>query len=369
MTHRVQVYWDCTKARRSRHASGLQRVANNLRDALIANGAELTPVHWDGRQQRFVSTRGSDIDPAESHANGSGIFFTAELFSECERPGLQSWLAATPQRTVALFHDAIPLRMPEITWPQSVQRHPYYLEDLCGFQLVLAVSHQSASDLRAFWRWKGVSRPPPVQVVSCGSDFDGRPRVLASSEPDSDPPLWLCTAILEPRKNQSGLLDACELLWTEGHRFRLVLAGRVNPHYGKPILRRIRALQSRGFALEHLPAPTDQQLGPLYEQAHLCVFPSLAEGNGLPVLEALWRGVPVVASPIPAAREWSGGHGVEIVDPLTPNALAETLRTLLSDPDRYRTLRNQTAKAPLLSWNEAAQALLELCGISKRGSG
>jgi hypothetical protein len=69
------------------------------------------------------------------------------LFSEEERPGFTAWLEARPCRAAAIFHDAIPLKLPQITWPRSVARHPGYLKLLAQFDRIWAVSAASREEL------------------------------------------------------------------------------------------------------------------------------------------------------------------------------------------------------------------------------
>src|ERR1019366_7898 len=89
-------------------------------------------------------------------AGADDWFLTGELFSEEERPGFTEFLAVHPCRLAAIFHDAIPLRHPHITWPQSVARHPGYMKSLARFDRVWAVSEASRAELLGFWRWQGV---------------------------------------------------------------------------------------------------------------------------------------------------------------------------------------------------------------------
>ncbi len=99
---------------------------------------------------------------------------TPELFSEAERPGLHGHsLIGAPCRLAALYHDAIPIKHPAITWPKSVARHPSYMKMLSRFDRVWAVSAASREELLGFWKWQGVSSPPPVEVLPMGADWAG----------------------------------------------------------------------------------------------------------------------------------------------------------------------------------------------------
>ena len=127
------------------------------------------------------------------------------------------------------------------------------------------------------------------------------------------------------------LLDTCERLWQEGHRFDLAIAGRANPHFAKPILERIRGLKRAGHPLIHRKTVTDDALWNLYRSAYFSVFPSRYEGYGLPIQESLWTGTPCVCADIPALRELSGDGGcLEFRDNDGASLYAE-MKRLLTD--------------------------------------
>src|SRR5688572_2243033 len=119
------IFFDVTKTASARQRSGLVRVSERLRGAL---GDAAAPIAWTEWQR---------------HAKRGDWFLTPELFSEEERPGFSELLETRPCRIAAIFHDAIPLQHPHITWPQSVARHPSYLTLLARFDLVWAVSEAS----------------------------------------------------------------------------------------------------------------------------------------------------------------------------------------------------------------------------------
>ena len=88
------------------------------------------------------------------------------------------------------------------------------------------------------------------------------------------------------------------------------------------------------------------------------MYPSLHEGFGLPLLEAMQRGVPVLSSASTSLPE-VGGEGVEYVDAADPAALAEALLRLARDPERRAALaRAGTAQAERFSWQRAARETL-----------
>lgn len=336
------IFFDVTKAGGAGHRSGLMRVSARLGDGLRDAATEVRWPEWDR-----ATVRADDW------------WLTGELFSEEERPGFTEFLAARPCRLAAIFHDAIPLKHPHITWPQSVARHPGYLKLLARFDRVWAVSEASRDELRGFWRWQGVTETPPVEVLALGADFNGAARVTTRARADREDGRrsLLSIGILEPRKNQGLLLDVCEELWGEGLEFDLHLAGRVNPHFGQPLVARIKAQRRKFPGLHHHAAASDAEVTRLYATARASVFPTVAEGCGLPLLESLWMGVPCVCSDLPVLRENSAGGGCL---PVALNDRAKwkaALRRVLTEDALHAILRAEATTRALPTWAEAAQTL------------
>jgi glycosyltransferase involved in cell wall biosynthesis len=133
---------------------------------------------------------------------------------------------------------------------------------------------------------------------------------------------------LEARKNVGALLDAYERIAPDRAVPELVLAGRETPD-ARPWLERIGRPPLAG-RVRHIGYVDPAKRRALYEGARLLVQPSFDEGFGLPVLEAMAAGVPVVAADRGALPEVLGGAGV-LVDPDDPIALAEALHRVAAD--------------------------------------
>jgi glycosyltransferase involved in cell wall biosynthesis len=155
------------------------------------------------------------------------------------------------------------------------------------------------------------------------------------------------------------LLEACERLWRDAERFTLVLAGRANPHFSKPIVQKIRALRRAGYPLEHRKAVNDDALGDLYRSARFSVLPSRFEGYGLPVLESLWAGTPCLCADIPVLHECSGGGGCLEFRSNDPDSLYDAMKRLLTDENCCRRLRREIDRRSLPTWRSAARQLVD----------
>jgi glycosyltransferase involved in cell wall biosynthesis len=171
----------------------------------------------------------------------------------------------------------------------------------------------------------------------------------------------LTVGTLEPRKNHAALLEAYARL---GERLApqrppaLVVAGM--PGWGAgPIFRRIETHPLRE-SIHRLGFVEDQDLPHLYRGATAFAFPSHDEGFGLPVLEAMASGVPVVASTAPALAEVSGKAAV-LVGAEEAEALAEALALLLCDEgERTARIEAGLARAREFTWERTARRTLEV---------
>jgi glycosyltransferase involved in cell wall biosynthesis len=169
----------------------------------------------------------------------------------------------------------------------------------------------------------------------------------------------LFVGTIEPRKNLETLFRAFSLLPQETRRaFPLVLAG----HRGwrtEPIYAAAEPLQREG-TLRFLGGVPDPILPNLYAGATIFVFPSLDEGFGLPPLEAMACGTPVIISDAPALVEVSGAAAV-VVPRTDAEALAAAIQRLLDDPDERRRMGEVGRRhAAQFTWERTAKETLEV---------
>lgn len=353
----MRILWDITRSAQQKHRSGLLRVAFALGHAVEReHSGPFYWVRWNPWRRSWlpVSPETGKRNRPPVAPETSDWLVTPEVFAPREKPGFQGWASRSACRKAAIFHDLIPLQFPEITWPRSVRRHPAYLEMLCAFDQICTVSQTVANDL-AKWSLDHGLRLPPVHPIPLAP----LPLEAPQLEPPPTAPLRIVqAAILEPRKNQMRVLDALESAWKEALPVEATFIGRCNPHFGKPILQRIRELQRAGHPLRLLEHATDQELAREYMQAHLTLVPSLAEGAGLPLLESLALRTPVLASDIPALREYGDPGGVRFFDPRCADSLFKELRRYLLDPLLLQNLRSEAVARQIPGWDHAAKCLI-----------
>ena len=168
-------------------------------------------------------------------------------------------------------------------------------------------------------------------------------------------PVYLMVSTIEPRKNHAYLLDAFELAWAKGSRARLCIAGRIGWKCDA-LIERIRQhpqLNQRLFMFNDL---TDKSLEYAYSNATALVFPSYVEGFGLPLVEAMQRGLPAMGSDIPVFRE-IGGPFMAYFDLNDPQTLVD-LMTQMETTGTFPAERD-VKEWRWLGWREASAQLVE----------
>jgi glycosyltransferase involved in cell wall biosynthesis len=167
-------------------------------------------------------------------------------------------------------------------------------------------------------------------------------------------PMVLCVGTHEPRKNHVALLNAAEMLWREGVRFSLVLVGGRSWNDDR-FREALAAARARNRPVETVTTMSDRALWAAYRVARCVAFPSLNEGFGLPVAEALACGTPVVTSCYGSMAEIAADGGALLADPRDDRSISFAMRKLLTDDDEHRRLAEEARARPRRSWDDYAR--------------
>jgi alpha-1,2-rhamnosyltransferase len=168
-------------------------------------------------------------------------------------------------------------------------------------------------------------------------------------------PVYLMVSTIEPRKNHAYLLDAFELLWANGSDARLCIIGKVGWKCDE-LIARIKQHPLLNKQLFMFNQINDKGLEYAYANARALVFPSHVEGFGLPLVEAMQRGLPAMASDIPVFRE-VGGDFMAYFDLATPQSLANQVMQFESS-GKFPSLK-PISDWQWIGWSEASQQLID----------
>ncbi|MDX6765165.1 MAG: glycosyltransferase family 1 protein [Candidatus Methylacidiphilales bacterium] len=397
------IYMDVTSASASPINMGVQRTVRGLHRLLASGmGAAVTPVRWDffrrnyallsKRERDFLenpfasyqsgqavpgrwqwkswlascwdsATRGARLIDLSSVMGKNDVLFIPDL---CWDLRIYSWkrLASWPGRKVAVFHDAMPLNIPgQAESNDTVFRH--YVAALGRLDQVICISKEVRDDLLRYWAEMGVeAKPTPLlvwPVPFSGPRPDNRPNQTARH--------LIYVARLKLRKNHLVLLEACESLWSRGIEFSLDLIGVEDSVTDTwRICQRVDELAAKGRPVRWRKHISDEELNQAYQAASFTVFPSRMEGFGLPILESLWHGRPVICGRNGAIGEVaSDGGGCLQIDQNDPSQLAAAMEKLLSDPDFYQSLCAEAGRRHFRTWEEYGRDLGPVLGLQPAG--
>ena len=255
----------------------------------------------------------------------------AFVFSEWMYPAQRDGVRAT------VFHDLVPFHHPEWCTARTVSMHTRkarHAAETCD--VVFANSHFTAGDLVDVLGIDEARIVPAPPGLPHGLGPDGEAADLGG-------PAILALGTIEPRKNLARLVEAWQLLDGE---LGLVLAGGEGwgdrPDLADPRIQR----------LGYVP---DEEIARLYRGAAVYAYPSMFEGFGMPIVEAMACGTPVVASAHPSLDEACGDAAVR-VDPLDAAAIATGIREALARRDEL--VPRGLVHASRFSWERTGATML-----------
>ena len=301
------------------------------------------------------------IEPMMLFLDGNDVFLAPNFFVP-----RRHLTAATV--VVATVHDLAFLRLPHTVQEETADNLRRHLpRALFAAHALVAVSAATAADLESLC---GI-QARRIHVIHEGVDQSfAEPPPAGTALPREIPARYLLfVSTLEPRKNVIGLLDAFARATRRGYPGDLVLVGR----WGWRTEAAQRALADSPVCsrIHHLDYLERDVLKAVLGGAEALVFPSWLEGFGLPVVEAMAAGTPVITSRISSLPE-VGGDAVLYCDPADPETLADAVLRLAGEPGlRERLVAAGRARAMAFRWEDAAQAtatvLRRVSGLPQRG--
>jgi glycosyltransferase involved in cell wall biosynthesis len=362
---------DVTQLVKTDAQSGIQRVVRNIARELCMDGAALPPIELvhlvDGRLWRAHTIAASvlgrvSVPPAPIDIQPGDLFFMIDSSWE-QYPQFVPLFDAVRLaggRVVTVIYDLIPLRMPQFCstglvlvfqrWFALAVRHS---------DMLLCISRAVRDDVAAYIDEHRLTPSHPLRLAhwQLGADIApaGRDQVIrpavARMAADHATPLFMMVGTIEPRKGHAGVLDAFDALWAQGSQVRLCLAGKEGWEVDV-LMQRIRThrmLGTRLFFVEHF---SDAEINLCYANAHALIAGSVAEGYGLPIVEAAQHKVPVIATDIAVFREVAGNGAAYF--PLGDRAALMSLVTQFAGLDRPAR-EAMAARVSVLSWQDSAR--------------
>jgi glycosyltransferase involved in cell wall biosynthesis len=242
-------------------------------------------------------------------------------------------------QVVLLVYDLLPLRYPEL-FPSDVAKlvTDWYSRMLSIADAAVCISQVVADDVSA---WLGEepgrrNRPLPIGAVHLGADFPGRNQddgisaeTRVAIENARKRPTVIMVGTVEPRKGHPQVFEAFERLWAGGEDVGLIVVGKQGWNMDE-FARQLQRSPELGQRLQWLRGCGDTELRELYSASSGLLMASRHEGFGLPIAEALYAGVPVLARDLPVFREMVG-DGIRYFSGDDPQELAAAIRNWVAD--------------------------------------
>lgn len=274
-------------------------------------------------------------------------------------------LQDTPYVEAVILYDLIPL-IKKDTYLSELVYYQHYMrkiEHIERSDLLLAISEFSRDEGREFLK---INPDDIVNISSAANEFFS-PQIISE---DDEYRLYdrlgiskrflLYTASFDPRKNQKALIEAFSLLPRSVRRdYQLVIAGNGSQPVYDSLLTFAAERGLRPKDVLFVGRIDDETLRQLYHLCHLFVFPSLCEGFGLPVLEAMSCGCPVIGSNSTSIPEVIGREDA-LFDPTSTKSISEKMLRALTDKEFYADLRRHAPQqAKCFGWKRSARIALE----------
>jgi alpha-1,2-rhamnosyltransferase len=352
----------------ARHGAVRAIPSARLRQALHSQRVEYglrRVVYATQNARRWIRSFGSKTRPRLDFRRGDtlvlldstwSIDFTAEL-RRARVAGAAVWV---------VVNDLIPIEYPELA-PEGT---PILLDKWLRRTVpctsgLLGISRSVADGLRAHLSKTGLvgtgaASALPIDYFYLGAGLD---RIVVDSRAldavtdafqRETGSVYVVVGTIEPRKNHSRILDAFDDLWSKGEAVNLFIFGRLGWRSDE-LARRIRGHPQFGRRLVWFEAGTDAELDYAYRHAAALIFASECEGFGLPMVEAMQYGLPVLASDIPVFREIGADYPCYF-DAHSERALRDAICQF--EAEAASGTGNRIPQH-WLSWPESARMLLE----------
>lgn len=379
----MKIYIDVSVLTLATFVTGIQRVTREVAVRFIErSGDDVWLLHYNAAKnayrridnrlfcEYYLYGRGvknrmitrSEVPLSEIRRGTVFFDLDAAWMSRVKRSYLLPILKRQGARIVAHIYDII-----SVTHPQHcLQRGVYNFMDFLGAHLLYADqmivnASATAAELKKLSEELEIALPP-CEVIPLGADFGKRAEVIGGQVSEElrsvaeGRPYILMVGTIEPRKNHKLLLKAYETGLKE-MGYNIVLAGYMGWNM-ESFQAHLKNHPDYGTHIFHFEGLNDAGISWLYQNAKFLAFCSYVEGFGLPLIEAVVRGVPVIAADIPVSREVAGDYCVWFEQD-NAEMFCERVRAYDKDGEAYRRLKESLSAYRGAGWEEVCGRMWE----------
>lgn len=380
----MKIYMDVSVLTLATFVTGIQRVTREIAVRLIeAERDNVVLLHYNAKENVYHRIDNKKFCEYYVHGNGvknrmitgrkvafeemdaNSVFFDLDAAWMCrvKRSWLLPILKKQGVRIIAHVYDII-----SITHPQyCLQRGVYNFMDFIGAHLqyadeIIVNAKATVEELQKLADRVKIELPP-CHVVPLAADFGKKEAVADSQVKDElvtivkERPYILMVGTIEPRKNHKLLLEAYDKgLKDKG--YNIIMAGYMGWDM-EEFDHRLKAHPDFGKRVFHLEGLDDTAISYLYQNAFMLAFCSYTEGFGLPIIEAIQRGVPVLAADVPVLRE-VGGEDCLWFEQDNAEDFCEKVYEYARTGKKEALALGEKKALPVITWTECGDRILAL---------
>lgn len=382
----MKIYIDITVLTLATFVTGIQRVTREIAVRLIADRQDsVVLLHYNAKENAYHRIDNQKFCDFYLHKKGvknkmitknrvsleeigaGTVFFDLDAAWMCrvKRSWMLPILKQQGARIVAHVYDII-----SVTHPQyCLQRGVYNFMDFIGAHLLYAddiiVNAQATADELEKLAKRSGAELPVCHVVPLGADFGEKAVIMDSQVSEQlrtvvqDRPYILMVGTIEPRKNHKLLLEAYDR-GLKNMGYNIVMAGYLGWNM-EDFAEKMHSHPDFGKRIFHLEGLDDAAISYLYQNARFLAFCSYTEGFGLPLIEGIQRGTPVLASDIPVSREVAGDYCLWFEQD-NPKQLCEIVKDYQDHEGKYQALKKKLSDYNPVGWEKSARMMMEVLG-------
>ena len=380
----MTIYADITNIPELSHYTGISRVVSEVAVRFIENGNDICLIAYDNQRKlyqiinkdEFISCHkglqsdkkrcytGVYIEIADFEKNSVFFDMNSCWHTMPNRSYLLPKLKENGVRVAVLIYDLIPIRYPQfmvditlLRFMEFLSAHLTYADD------IVVTTNAVRDDVSALMSELKIPEKP-FRVIGLGADFSD---IGVISEGLIDPEIariadrgkfLLTVGSVEPRKNHKVMIEAYEKHLADTD-VSLIIVGKIGWDIGDLIVK-IKSSPNYNNGLYLLEGINDATLNYLYSKAFTVLFASYIEGYGLPTVEAMINGSPVICSDIPVMHE-VGGDFCDYFPPNDAERLAEIIKSYLTDSDLYSKIKKRLSTEYIPpKWSETMKQLRQI---------
>lgn len=357
--------------------TGVQRVARQTARAMAESGFRVIASTWDTQTQTIAPLLPKEIHhlskwsgprPEQWHpwvppteAPENSWLMSNEMpprIGQGVNGKLLEFAKLNELRTAVTFFDAIPFIFPNLYPAGFAELHYSYMEQLAAWDLIFPISIQSAKDMfdvlpESICSEQDLNKK--LIPIPLPSEFPSAKRNLDSPVSLNARPIILVISTFEQRKNQISLLKAMTIAQQSlPYGFDLILVGHP---LEASVIKLVNLYQEKLPSMKIVHDASDDQIKEWLDRADFTVFPSIEEGFGLPIVESLWHGKPVICDNQRAISEIAKDGGCLQVDVLDVEQLTEAIVTLATNFDVYRSKCKEIENRSFNTWDNYASSI------------